>query len=256
MNAMKIFMKKEKVKPDYSIWLILDSLIFGGIFFISPLFSILCTYYIYFFAITPVVLIFLLFGKSLYDKNRPRSDKFRKVTAIIRSVVYSVVIISFSIPFLVGGPHNKPGYPVRRAMFLSHYSDKDSIWYKIMPERLPDKSDDYSITLLMGFGPGTRGVDISYYTDSSVISEYKRTAQEYGAEYYAYSPEDEMMYENGDKINEDKIKFIQIIHKMRNVGVSDDDIQNSEIYIFLDSGRPFFWILNEQTGYFRAYALY
>lgn len=248
-------MKKEKVKPDYSTWLFFDSVLCGGVFFISPAFTILCTYYVYFFLFSFIGLLFILFGRKLYNRNKLHTDKFKKVTAVIRAVFYSVVIISFSLPFFVGGTHNKMGYPVRRVMFLSHYSSKDSVWYKMIPKRLPDKTDDYSISLMAGFGPGTSGVDISFYTDPSAISEFKRTALGYGVEYYAYSPEDEMMYENGDKINEDKAKFVRIIHKMRNIGVSDDDIQNSEIYIFSDSSRPFFWILNGQTGYFRAYAL-
>lgn len=246
-------MKKEKVKPNYSIWLIFDSIVCGGVFLISPAFTILCAYYMYFILFSLVGLSFILGAKRLYDKNILRTDKFRKVTTVTRSVIYSIVIISFAIPFLAGGTHNKSGYPIRRAIFLSHYQ-KNSIWHRVLPKHIPDKADNYSISLMIGFGPATSGADISFYTDSSVISEYKRIAQEYDTEYYAYSPEDEEMYENGEYIDKDKEKFLFIIAKMRNSDMSDNDIQNSEIYDFSHGNNRFVWILNEKTGYFRAYA--
>lgn len=252
---MKIFLKKEKVKPNYSIWLTFDSLILGGVFYFSPVFTILCVYYMYSFFLGFSGLVFILFGRKLYDKNILRTDNFRKMTAVIRSAIYSVVIVSFSIPFIVSGTHNKWGYPVRRAMFLSRH--KSIAWHTIMPEHLPDRTDNYTIKLSYGFGPATSGADISFYTDSSVIEEYKRTAQEYGAEYCTYSPEDEITDENGKYKNEDENTFfkLKMINLMRDTGASEDDIQNAEIYIFSKSYRyVFIWILNEKTGYFRAYA--
>lgn len=232
----------------------IDALMCGAVFFISPASTILWTFYAYFLPFSVIGLLFVLFGKKLYDKNKQRTDTFRKVTAAIRLAIYLVVIISFSIPFSFFVLSDKQTYPMRKAMFLSHYH-KDNVRYSIMPEHLPDRTDDLSIHLHNGFGPSSGGMDIFYYTDSGIIKDYKRTAEEYGAEYYAYSPEDELTDENDSYINKDKVKFIRLIEAMRNTGASEDDIQNAEIYIFAEGyERTFAWILNEKTGYFRAHS--
>lgn len=247
-------MKNEKVKHSYSVWRNFDALVCGTVLFVSPAFTIAFTMYAYFILFSVIGLLFILFAKKLYDKNILRTDTFRKATSVIRLVIYSVVIISFSLPFAAAAMPDKMSYPIQKMMFLSHYHD-DSVWHKIIPEHLPDKTDALTVKFQYGFGPGTSYIDIFYYTDSGTIMEYKRTAQKYGAEYYAYSPEDELTDETGNYINKDKLTYIMLINQLRNTGTSDDDIQNAEIYIFSASYRhTLAWILNEKTGYFRAYS--
>lgn len=236
----------EYLKPEYSIWYQLDRLLCLGVLFPGSWVAMIFKYYSYIWMCSIPALLLLTFFKKLYDKTIPRSTKFQKTTTIIRSVIYTVVVGAAVFPMTLAQHDWKWAYPIERAIFLEHY-DKDSTLYTVIPEHLPKQADRYSSRFVPAILQGSAAVDIFYYTDSQTIAEYKTIADSYGAEHFVNTAEELPVDE---KISESSKWF----YTMQDYGASQNDLDGAEAFVFSHGyANTAVWMLNETTGYFRAY---
>ena len=249
----------------YSKWRIADALLSVWVFFAGSWLAI--TYPVYqplWWCAVPG-LLFTFFGKTLYEKD-VYSFAFRLTTGIIRAVIYIVVIGALMLPSVLARHSDwKWAYPIRRALFLSTYSE-GSIVETLLPEQLPAQADQYSAQFIPKVLQGDAGVMICYYTDSTTIADYCAYAEYHGAAHYRDDPkrdkekeqlERERLQQYGkswEKEHPELAKTDRWLHYMETAGATADDLDGADIYIFGEGySNAAVWMLNRQTGYFRIY---
>ena len=218
--------------------------------------SMLFPYFqVFWIASFPAMLLIAL-SDEWYDKDIPRSRTFRMVTGILRTVIYTVVIVAAVFPYVLSANSWKWAYPIQRAMYLSHYQ-KGSILEILLPEQLPDRTEQYEIDMVPAFLQGAGRIDIAYYTDRNTVAACRQKARSCCEESYVFTPEVQEQY---DTAIHDTTGMTHLpdggiwFSYMDESGTSQADMQGAEVYLLGNGSQNIaVWMLNPQTGYFRIY---
>ena len=210
---------------------------------------------VFWVASIPALILIELSG-AWYDKDIPRSRTFRRVTGILRAVIYTVVIAAAVFPFVLQAHAWKWAYPIQRAMYLSHYQD-GSIVETLLPEKLPEQAEQYEIRMIPAMLQGAGGIDICYYTDTATVKTYQQKAQSICQMSYMFTPDVQEQYEaasldlSGKTAMPDGGTWFSYMDEK---GASQADTQGAEVYVLgKGSQNRAVWMLNPKTGYFRIY---
>ncbi len=257
-----LFRKKERIKRRYTIWRTIDTLFCFGVLSMGSIISMLFPYFEVFWVASIPALILIELSGAWYDKDIPRSRTFRRVTGILRAVIYTVVIAAAVFPFVLQAHAWKWAYPIQRAMYLSHYQD-GSIVETLLPEKLPEQTEQYEIRMVPSMMQGAGGIDICYYTDTATVKAYRQKAQSICEVSYVCTDKvvhtDEVQEQN-ETASRDTTGTTELsggrqwFYHMEEKGASQADMQGAEVYVLgKGSQNTAVWMLNPETGYFRIY---
>ena len=251
-----MFLKKEAVKRRYTVWRSIDILFCFGVLFIGSILSMLFPYFEVFWVASIPAMVLIGLSGVWYDKDIPRSRTFRRVTGILRAVIYTVVTAAAVFPFVLQAHAWKWAYPIQRAMYLSHYQ-AGSIVETLLPVRLPEQAEQYEIRMVPAMMQGAGGIDICYYTDTATVKAYQQTAQNICQTSYVFTPDVQEQYAaarldmTGKTAMPDGGAWFSY---MEEKGASQADMQGAEVYVLgKGSQNTAVWMLNPVTGYFRIY---
>jgi len=228
-------MDEEYQKPKISLWRYFDIFLCFLVGFVFLPIEMLCHYYTYLSGFAIIMLFVILSQKRWYYVDSSQTKK--TVRTIIRTVIYEIVIIATFLPFTMNLPF-KWYYPIAKALFLSNYSDS-TFFDTFLPDNIPENAEHYSVQFMPSVMQASGTINIRYDTDSQTIADYRSVAKRYGAEHF----------------QREILKNDDFEHKWFNIiehdGTSTD---NADVYIFYSNHRnTAVWMLNQQTGYFRAY---
>lgn len=117
----------------------------------------------------PIILI-LLFSGNQYNTDIERSDTYKKNTRTFRIVMYSSLIVSVLLCFSARWDI-KWYYPVQKKIYGTNSDIED-----FLPDKLPDKTENYEAEFIRGVFPGSSRIEISFFTDKKTIDEYRAFA--------------------------------------------------------------------------------
>ena len=156
---------KRMLPPNLSVWYHLDSFVCGLTVFGSFLLMVVYRYVAWLFCGALLTAVLLRFLPWLYSRDYPHSTPFLIITAAIRALLWTAAIGGLALPFLLPAIQQRWAYPFQRALFLSNYRS-DSIVCTLLPETLPDKTEQYSVRMVPAMGQGPACVDLSFRTDT------------------------------------------------------------------------------------------
>ena len=155
------------------------------------------------------------------------------------------------VPLCLAGTRMEMGIP-----YLSHYQD-GSIVETLLPEKLPEQTEQYEIRMVPAMLQGAGGIDICYYTDTATVKTYQQKAQSICQMSYMFTPDVQEQYEaasldlSGKTAMPDGGTWFSYMDEK---GASQADTQGAEVYVLgKGSQNRAVWMLNPKTGYFRIY---
>lgn len=220
--------KKEKVQHEISKWRVVDIIAISIILFFSMLFSM--------YPFCPIVLLasililpVIVFIRSLYYKDVERSNLFKRITALIRTLGYIVVIMTV---FLLSSMGNdwKWYYPIQKLIY-----GVDEKAEQFLPDKIPDNAENYEVIFCRYVFPGATRIEISFFTDSKTLDAYRDKAIKSGA------------VSSSEKVGKNRWK-----DEMLAKGVP---YEQAEFYFYPGGSEHFpkVYILEETTGYVKIY---
>lgn len=225
VTVEELFVKKPKERR-ISPWFYADFWLCILLFFnLSGMFYP-CFFYFTIFAM-PIALV-IRAAKPLYDRNKETPKYLKAVIAVLRSLVYTVLISVIVLPWTMylALPWY---YPVQRTVFLTCFGE-NSMMHEFLPKSVPLDAKNYEISFSPPFGDA--GYARLYFNaDAEYLQERKVFAESYGAEYC--TAEDETAKKWNDRLEQ--------------CGC------DTELYIFERYSGYAVYILNERTGYFELY---
>ena len=132
--------------------------------------------YFIFFAIELVCFVSVCI--LIYSYKKPPEARAGRV--LMRTVRVTVYTAALAGAFLLFMPSDIPVlYPVDKAVFCFNYTDTDMFYF--LPDKLPSNARDYHGRFVPGFGQGSAGIRIEFFTDTAQLEEYRSFAQSCGA---------------------------------------------------------------------------
>ena len=233
----------QKESYQLSVWYYVDSLLCVTVFFLGAMVGGIYRYYEPVWMMSFPSLLVIQIARKRYDKEKPQHRFFRYTTGILRTILYIVAIGGLMLPTFLSSQDGKWAYRWKRELFLSSYTEEARANLNILiPKYLPEKVDEYHAKFMPKFLQGSTMVDISYYTESEVISVYKEQAESFGAERFV------------EDANSEDGKGEKWFSYMREHNASVNDMDGAEVYLFWNGyENTAVWMLNEETGYFSIY---
>ncbi len=224
-----LFRKKEQL--ELSKWYTIDSIFCAVVLFFYPLtfFMYEYMYRMWYAAILFVIVQF--FARKLYCTDRSYPQFMKNVEVIVRSVVYTAVVLGAILPFTMCKDWTWY-YPVQRAVYLSNYSD-GCFLEDFLPKTVPLDAKDYQVTFLPKLMQGEAVVRISFYTDSENLAEYTAYAEAQNKKHYKIE----------SVASEDGANYL----------IEDNKDYNGAVVYEFDGPYTPIYIINEKTGYIRIY---
>jgi len=241
------------VAPQISKWRVFDivvCIIFCQFNFLYLLTDYVFTYF-WLIAIGGVVFILCL-TKRLHHTDAPKPWIITRT--VLRCILCTGALIFTILPWTMSCSW-KWYYPVQRAFYLQ--GRYDSVLNDYLPKKLPARTDGYDVQFSPKALQGNPTINMTYYTDSETIAEYKAFAKSYGARYVSMEYVDVLQeayssgfyFEPSEEISE-CIYWMERLEKQWHTEPDTD----MEVYIFKQSDSICAaYILNEKTGYFRIY---
>lgn len=235
---------ESKSRTKYSAWRLIDILLMLAVLFFGCLSAIIYRWCMLLWILAAVWLAIAFALPRLYDKGYDRSAFFKVCTGILRAVGYLVIVGGIALTYCVSGRgESKLLYPLRRQFFLSSYSRASDLQTYI-PEKLPEKCEDFSAQFTPKFLQGAATVQVRFYTDSAAIADYKAFAEAHCKKHLENGP---AFDELGSPI-EPQSKWFAM---MQNDGA---EIGGADAYILYEGyENDAVWMINENTGYFCMY---
>lgn len=234
---------KRTLPPNLSVWYHLDSFVCGLTVFGSFLLMLAYRYVAWLFCGALLTAVLLRFLPWLYSRDYPHSTPFLMITAAIRALLWTAAIGGLALPFVLAAIQQRWAYPFQRALFLSNYRS-DSIVCTLLPETLPDKTEQYSVRMVPAMGQGAAGVDLSFRTDTETAAGYCRTAELAGAVKIPQQTDE-------DTYNPEYEKWVSLTARQ---GASGTDRTDAAVYVLgRGSSNTAVWVINPETGYFCAW---
>lgn len=220
--------ESEKVQHEISKWRIADILAPILILVFSMYYAAYSYYQIMMFAAIPVLLVVILM-RPLYYKEKKYGKGFRITTTIIRIIGYIAVISAVMLPFTMGRSW-KWYYPVQKLIYGADAETK-----KFLPEHIPENAENYEVIFCRSGFPGATRIEISFFTDSETLDEYRDKAIENGAKSISEAASRNRWYA-----------------EMQQQGVP---YEKAEYYFYPNGSERFpkVYILEETTGYVKIY---
>lgn len=226
-----LFRKKEKAQIELSKWYTIDSVFCAVVLFFYPLTFFMYAYMYRMWCVAFIYAIVQFFARKLYCTDKIYPQFLKNVGVIVRSIVYTAVVLGAIIPFTMGGDWTWY-YPVQRAVYLSNYSD-GCFLEDFLPKTVPLDAKDYQVTFLPKLMQGEAVVRISFYTDSENIAEYTAYAEAQNKKHY-------------------KIESVTS-EEGKNYLIEDNKDYNGAVVYEFDGPYTPIYIINEKTGYIRIY---
>lgn len=220
--------KKEKVQREISRWRIVDFIAIIIILFFSMFFA-MYPYYQWVMLAAIMALPVIIFIRPLYKKEIERSNKFKKTTALIRTITYNVVVIAVILPFTMANAW-KWYYPIQKLIY-----GVDERAEQFLPDKIPDNAKNYKVVFCRHSFPGATRIEMSFYTDSKTLDTYRDKAIKSGA------------VSSSDKVDKSLWN-----NEMAEQGVP---YEQAEFYFYPGGSERFpkVYILEESTGYVKIY---
>lgn len=242
-----------QVAPQISKWRIFDIVVcfvFGIFNFMYLLTDYVFTYF-WLIGIGGIVLI-LCFTQRFHRMDAPKPWIITRT--VLRCILCTGALI-FTILPLTMNCNWKWYYPIQRTFYLQ--GRYDSVLNDYLPQKLPERTDSYDVRFSPKALQGNPTINMTYYTDSETIAEYKAFAKSYGARYVSMEYVDVLQeaYSSGIPFepSEDVSECIYWMDRLEKQWHTEPD-SDMEVYVFEQSNSICAaYILNEKTGYFRLY---
>lgn len=128
----------------------------------------------YTFLLLGILLIVINILLVLFYRKSKEDLQFRMHTIILRIVAIPMAILFCYMPFFSKNSV-KPLYSFNKSLYTAIYVQPSSRSTAILPDSLPEKCEDYRLTLRpdMAFPNDVEHFCISFYTDSETIERYE-----------------------------------------------------------------------------------
>lgn len=218
----------ERVRHEISKWRIADILAPILILVFSMYHAMYPYYQILMLAAIPILLVMILI-RPLYYKERKRGTAFKNIVTAIRIIGYTVVISAVILPFTMGNSW-KWYYPVQKLIY-----GVDAKTEQFLPDHIPENAENYEVRFCRSGFPGASRIEISFFTDTQTLAEYRNKA-----------------IENGAATSCEMVSEKRWYAEMEEQGVP---YEQAEYYFYPGASDHFpkVYILEETTGYVKIY---
>ncbi|MDE7293975.1 MAG: hypothetical protein K2N72_06095 [Oscillospiraceae bacterium] len=168
--------ENKSAKGKVSAWYYVDF----AVSLLACVFSFLITAFlrIYFIFFAIELVCFVSVCTLIYSYKKPPETRAGRV--LMRTVRVTVYTAALAGAFLLFMPSDIPVlYPVDKAVFVFNYTDTDMFYF--LPDKLPSNARNYYGRFVPGFGQGSAGIRIEFFTDTAQLEEYRSFAQSCGA---------------------------------------------------------------------------
>ncbi len=234
-------------KKHRSVWKWLDVLVCAAFLLLNGM-LLLTSYCGIYFVLCPLVLILTILCHAPFIKKGSRA-----FTIAFRAFCYAAAVFFTLLPYTM---HYDAAwyYPVQRAMVLSCYTyEYRQFLDDFMPHYIPSGAENYQFRYVPKMLQGSSMLEVSFFTDSETIAEYREFAEGNGAKRLSLTLPDGMTEDEFD-LDGDPSDFSDdenMIRKWRYF-LREDYGQNPdgmELCLFESS----LYVLSEETGYFLLY---
>lgn len=247
-------------KKHKSVWKWLDALvcIAFGICNCTFLLTSYCGVYL---VLLPFCLFVFLWGLGGHP-YRPQLSKLKKrFYTVMRCILYPGALVFTLLPWTMD--FSAPWYyPLQRAALLSCYTYefRQEFLSDFMPDSIPSGATHYQFRYLPKVLQSSSSLELSFFTDSETIAEYREYAEEYGAKHLSLTLPEGMTEEDFDLDGDPTTRSDdeRLVRNWRHY-LREDYGQNPdgmELYLFLSGelGHTYgIYVLSEETGYFLLY---
>lgn len=241
------------VAPQISKWRVFDIVVCVAFGIFNFMYLLTDYVFTYFWLIGIGVVVFILcLTERFHRTDAPKP--WIIVQTVLRCILCIGALIFTILPWTMNC-NWKWYYPVQRAFYLQ--GRYDSVLNDYLPKKLPAQTDGYDVQFTPKALQGNPAINITYYTDSETIAEYKAFAESYGARYVSMEYVDVLLeaYSSGVSFepSEEQTECLDWMIRLIQQWDTEPDA-DMEVYVFKQSNSICAsYILNEKTGYFRIY---
>lgn len=156
----------------------------------------------------------------------------------LRTVGITVAVVYYIVLFSFGNWFNW-FYPVRKYLYVNgNYSDSSQ--FEFLPDKLPDKADNFYMDFVPAIDSKMPSIDIHFYTDKTGTKQMGETARLKG--FLPYEKSVDAYFDN-------------FVEQFVNSGSDQStDISGAEIFRnYHKDGSGIVYLINYETGYCRVY---
>lgn len=218
----------EKVRHEISKWRKVDILA-PILILVFSCFSAAYPYYQILMLVAIPFLLVIVFIRPLYYKDNKHGKAFKNAVTVIRIIGYTVVVSAVILPFTMNNSW-KWYYSVQKLIY-----GVDAKTEQFLPDHIPENAENYKVIFCRSGFPGASRIEMSFFTDSKTLAEYRDKA-----------------IENGAATGSEKVSKNRWYAEMEEQGIP---YEQAEYYFYPDENEysPKVYILEETTGYVKIY---